>query len=187
MISPSDGIRSPASTRTMSPTLSVVLGISLKFFELVPLNSLALVSVRVRRKASACALPRPFGDRLREIGEQHGEPQPHDDLEFEADMPASGQEIANQNDGGQRRDHFEHEHHRALDQRARIELHERLADRRNHDLGIQQSRDRHAFADMRGFHCNDSEDSIRTACRRPSRDVRRWVRARTRGSRSVRR
>src|SRR5665213_2639579 len=59
MISPSEGMRSPASTRTTSPTLSVVLGISLNFLRSLPLSSLAFVSVRVRRKASACALPRP--------------------------------------------------------------------------------------------------------------------------------
>src|SRR5262249_9344850 len=54
--------------------------------------------------------------------------------------------------GGQRGDDLEHEHHRILDQRARIELDESRADRRHHDLGIEQRRNRHALADIRGFH-----------------------------------
>ena len=57
--SPSEGITSPASTRTTSPTLSAVEATSLKFFRSAPLSSLAWVSLRWRRKVSACALPRP--------------------------------------------------------------------------------------------------------------------------------
>ena len=59
MISPSDGIMSPASTRTTSPTLRLVLGTSLKFLRSDPVSSFACVSVRCRRSESACALPRP--------------------------------------------------------------------------------------------------------------------------------
>ena len=43
-----------------------------------------------------------FGHGLGEIGEQHGEPQPDDDLELEAEMLASRDEIADKNDCGQR-------------------------------------------------------------------------------------
>ena len=57
--SPSDGIVSPASTSTTSPTFRLVPGTVLKFFAPGPLCSLACVSVRVRRSESACALPRP--------------------------------------------------------------------------------------------------------------------------------
>src|SRR5215467_3439952 len=58
--SPSDGMRSPASTSTMSPTLSEVESTSRKFFgSLLPTSSFAFVSVRWRRSESACALPRP--------------------------------------------------------------------------------------------------------------------------------
>jgi hypothetical protein len=89
-----------------------------------------------------------FGDGFGEVGEQHGEPQPQNDLKLEADMLAAGDEIADQNHRGQRRDDLEHEHHRILHQRPRIELDEGGADRRHDDLGIEQRRYRHALAQM---------------------------------------
>ena len=58
-ISPSEGIVSPASTRTTSPTLRTVPGTSLKFLRSEPVSSFACVVVRLWRNASACALPRP--------------------------------------------------------------------------------------------------------------------------------
>src|SRR5215472_3711111 len=67
-----------------------------------------------RRLRLAAAL----GDRLGEIGEQHREPQPQHDLKFEADMLAAGDQIADQDHGGERRDDLEHEHHRILHQAA---------------------------------------------------------------------
>ncbi len=125
-----------------------------------------------------------LGDGLGKIGEQHGKPQPHDDLKFEHDLTAAGHEISDQNDGGQSGDDLKHEHHWVLDQRARIELHERLADRRDHNLGVHQSRHRHALANLRGFHRNNSEEnSIRTRCRRASSVARRADRARAPGRR----
>src|SRR5882724_4999472 len=54
--SPSDGMLSPASTRTISPTLRLVPDTSRK---VEPVNSLAWLSVRVFLSDSACALPRP--------------------------------------------------------------------------------------------------------------------------------
>ncbi|MEY9166564.1 hypothetical protein ABIE78_004683 [Sinorhizobium fredii] len=57
--SPSDGIMSPASTSTTSPTFRLVPGTILKFLISSPFSSFAWVSVRVRRSDSACALPRP--------------------------------------------------------------------------------------------------------------------------------
>src|SRR6516225_1631143 len=59
MTSPSLGIRSPASTRTRSPALRAVASISSKLGEFAASRRLPLVSVRVRRSASAWALPRP--------------------------------------------------------------------------------------------------------------------------------
>src|SRR5882757_5331067 len=56
--SPSDGMLSPASTRTISPTLSAVPGTSRKVLS-EPVSSLAWLSVRVFFSDSACALPRP--------------------------------------------------------------------------------------------------------------------------------
>src|SRR5215510_7100149 len=57
--SPSDGIVSPASTSTTSPTLRSVLGTRRWLFLSEPLRSLAWVSVRCRRNKSDCPLPRP--------------------------------------------------------------------------------------------------------------------------------
>ena len=59
MTSPSLGIRSLVSTNTRSPDLSAVASTSSKSRELAACRRLALVSVRVRRSASAWALPRP--------------------------------------------------------------------------------------------------------------------------------
>src|SRR5882757_8093924 len=56
--SPSLGILSPASTRTISPTFSAVPGTRRKVFS-EPVSSLAWLSVRVFFSDSACALPRP--------------------------------------------------------------------------------------------------------------------------------
>jgi hypothetical protein len=87
-----------------------------------------------------------LGDGLGKVGKQHGEPQPQDDLEFEQDVSAAGKEIADEDHRRQRRDDFQHEHDRVLDQRPRIELDEGGTDRRHDDLRIEQRRDRHAPA-----------------------------------------
>ena len=58
-ISPSDGIRSPASTTTRSPGFNVKAETSRQLRSSADATSLALASVRVRRRAAACALPRP--------------------------------------------------------------------------------------------------------------------------------
>ena len=87
-----------------------------------------------------------FRDRLREVGEQHGKPQPQDDLELEADVLSGGDKVANQDDGCQRRDDLEHEHDWFLNQRPRVELDKSRADGWQHDLGIEQRRHRDALA-----------------------------------------
>ena len=57
-----------------------------------------------------------FRHRLGEVGEQHGHPQPDDDLEGEAEMfAAARQQIAEEDHGGERGDDLDHEHHRVLD------------------------------------------------------------------------
>src|SRR5581483_6407349 len=56
--SPSDGILSPASTSTISPTFRLVPG-TRRTVPSEPDSSLAWLSVRVLRSESACALPRP--------------------------------------------------------------------------------------------------------------------------------
>src|SRR5499427_652785 len=59
MTSPSLGMKSPASTRTMSPALSSSAETLVKFRAESLLRRFAIVCVRMRRRLSACALPRP--------------------------------------------------------------------------------------------------------------------------------
>jgi hypothetical protein len=77
--SPSLGIRSPASTSTMSPCLSAVAGTDRGCA--APWRA-AWPSSRSRSaQGRGLRLAAAFGDRFGEIGEQHGEPQPEIDLE----------------------------------------------------------------------------------------------------------
>ena len=57
--SPSLGIRSPASTSTMSPCFSSGAATACQFGAFCEARRLAVVSVRARRSVAACALPRP--------------------------------------------------------------------------------------------------------------------------------
>ena len=124
------------------------------------LGALAAQRVGLRLAAS-------LGNSLGEVCEQDCEPQPEDDLEFEADVLAAGYQIADQDHGGQRGDDFEHEHHRILHQRARIELDERGTNGGHDDLRIEQRRGWHALAQGRAFHRGDSEPNWRRrVCRR---------------------
>ena len=82
---------------------------------------------RLRALAPQCiglSLAAAFGDRLGKIREEHREPQPQDDLELEANLPPAGDQVADQDHGGQGGDDLENEHHRILDQYPRIKLHE---------------------------------------------------------------
>ena len=79
-----------------------------------------------------------FRHRLGEVGEQHGHPQPEDDLGGEAEVfAASHQQLPQEDHGGEDRDNLDHEHHRVLDHQPRIKLDERLSDRRQKDRRIQ--------------------------------------------------
>ena len=109
--SPSDGMRSPASTSTTSPFLSPVAGTVSKSVDAdvaQPLgHRLGLGLAQGRRLRLAAALGHGFG----EVGEQHGEPEPEIDLEGEAQPAAAGHEVADEQDRGQRRDDLDREHH----------------------------------------------------------------------------
>ncbi len=65
--------------------------------------------------------PPAFGDRLGEIGKQHGEPEPGSDLAAKQRRLAC-HEIASEEDRHERRYDGRYEDHGVLDQRARIEL-----------------------------------------------------------------
>ena len=108
----------------------------------------ALAAQRLRLRLAAA-----FSDRCGEVGEQHREPQPQDDLKLEADILAAGHEIANQDHRRQGADDLKHEHHRILHQRPGIELDEGRADRGNDNLRIEECRYGPAMAERRRFHC----------------------------------
>ncbi len=82
MTSPSAGITSPASTSTTSPDAELAAGVG----TIVPrwrssTMQLGLGGARAARRVSACGLAAALGDRLGEVGEQHGEPEPEGDLQ----------------------------------------------------------------------------------------------------------
>ena len=183
--SPSDGMVSPASTRTTSPTFRLVAGDAPVVRAVGAGQQLGLRLGAGPAQRVGLRLAAAFGDRLGEIGEQHREPQPQDDLELEADVLAAGDEVADQDDGGQRGDDLEHEHHRVLDQRPRIELDEGRADRRHHDLADRTAPTPACSCGSWRFPWTWTPrlSSMRTACRRSSRDARRSGRARAPGRR----
>ena len=86
MISPSDGMNSPAVNDD-----DVVLAQRCGRNRLRAgrrSSRLATVSVRVFRKRVGLRLAAALGHRLGEVGEQHGRPEPERDLQFEADAAA---------------------------------------------------------------------------------------------------
>ena len=91
---PSPGIIWPASTTTRSPLRRLVAGTASSPLRV---RRRAIVSVRPRRRAAACALPRPFGHRLGEVREEEGEPEPERDLKVEEDVLAAG-DVAHEED-----------------------------------------------------------------------------------------
>ena len=180
--SPSPGMMSPASTSTRSPTLGS--GRTPLETRVVRIKSrLARVSVRVWRNVSACALPRPSATASAKLANSTVNHSQITIWNLKTMLRAAGHDVADQHDGGERGDDLEHEHHRVLHQRARIELDEGRADRGHHDLRIEQGRDRHALAQLSRFPWMTPSNSLRTACRRASRDARRSGRARAPGRR----
>ena len=81
-----------------------------------------------------------LGDRLGEVREQHGQPQPERD---HADEPELARVAARElEDEDHRRDHaaeLDDEHHRVLELQPRVELRERVADRGEHELAREDA------------------------------------------------
>ena len=136
MTSPSPGIMSPASTSTISPGRSCDASTRLPDLAVVAGHQDALGARLLPGAAQGVGLrpAAPFRDRLGEVGEQHGEPQPGGDLAREQRRPA-GRQIADEEHRHQRRHDRGDEDHGVLDQRARVELAEgvRTAARRARD------------------------------------------------------
>ena len=107
--------------------------------------------VRVLRSVSACALPRPSATASARLANSTVN---HSQITICSSKPIACPPVTmsrSEQNGGQQRHHFEHEHHRVLGQRARVELDEGLADRRDHDRRIEQRGRRHALAQFSRF------------------------------------
>src|SRR4029077_10815757 len=82
-------------------------------------------------------LPATFGNSLGEIGKQHGEPEPDRQLSNET---AQGRLSRKDSNGGERRAHHGHKHDRVLDHQPRVELLERVNDRRAGNVPVEKRR-----------------------------------------------
>ena len=208
MTSPSPGIRSPASHSTTSPARSAERG------DLLDLARLASSRLRERvglglAQAVGLGLAARFRHGFGEVREQHREPQPQGDLQREADAAGAGEDVADQEHGGERRAHFDHEHHRILQQRDRVQFARTTrASPRPTISGSNSGRERASFlgsSDVgsscgpfgRGFGFADQSStwlssraaagSSRTACRYASGNAPRSAPAKAPGNRSARR
>ena len=85
IISPSEGTNSPAETTTTSPARNFELG---TFFDLAVVSAEAIGNGLRARLAQGVGLrfAAAFRHGFREVGEQHGEPQPQRDLQVEPEM-----------------------------------------------------------------------------------------------------
>jgi hypothetical protein len=90
-----------------------------------------------------------LGDGLGEVREQHREPEPEIDLQREAQARLADNEVAHEQDRGQGGHDLDREHYGFAHHDPRIELSERVDNRRADDLRIGQRRDRHLLTDMR--------------------------------------
>jgi hypothetical protein len=87
---------------------------------------------------SGLRLRAALGERLREVGEEHREPQPQCDGENEArGRLGLAAQRGDPEDRGEHAAHVDAEHHRIAQLRARIELPERLHDGRAHERRIE--------------------------------------------------
>ena len=126
MISPSDGIRSPASTRTRSPGLRVRAETSRQLRSAAEAHELGLGLGAGAPQRGRLRLAAALGHGLGQVGEQQREPEPERRSGTRSRAPAAPvSEVAHQQDGGQHRDHLDHEHDRVLDHVPRVELAER--------------------------------------------------------------
>ena len=135
MISPSAGITSPASTTTTSPRCSSAAGTSSTVARARRDRGRARRAQRVRLRLAAA-----FGDRLGEVREQHGQPEPDGDHADEPELsrvPAG--EVEEEDPGRDHAAELDDEHHRVLQLQPRVELRERVPDRRERELAREDA------------------------------------------------
>ena len=191
--SPSLGMMSPASTSTRSPGLSAIAGTVRQLCAGRRQREQLGRWLRscVRRSVAACALPRPSATASAKLANSTVNQSQRLIWNGKAEIGRRrSTTIAHEEDGGERRDDLDHEHHRIADQRARIELHERVADRRlrmicgsSIDGGVPL-----AIVSMSEWMWSMIASSTSVErCRRASRNARRSGRAPGPGRRSARR
>jgi hypothetical protein len=89
-------------------------------------------------QAVGLGLAAALGERLGEVGEDQGEPQPEDDLAGEEQVVAAGDEVADEQHGGQDGHDLDHEHDRVADHGAGVELPDGAEERRADEGGAEQ-------------------------------------------------
>src|SRR5262249_23724985 len=104
-----------------------------------------------------------LGHRLGEIGEQQREPEPEVDLEGKADAGGAGDQVAGEQDGGQRRNHLDSEHHRVAPHDPGVEFSKRLADGRRNDRRVEQAGGGAATGADRGVHGRCLQKTVPTS------------------------
>ena len=130
IISPSAGMTWPASTTTMSPRRRSGAGTS----SMPPVSSPPIGDRRRARRAQGVRLrlAAALGDRLGEVREQHRQPEPERDGAREPERLADRRSTKRSRKKIDRRDHaadLDDEDDRVAEERARVELEERVADR----------------------------------------------------------
>ena len=138
MTVPSPGMTSPASTTTTSPRCSSAAGTVAAVAQArdgVGAHGAQGVGLRL-----AAAL----GQRLGEVGEDDGQPQPERDREREprrlvaAAQRRAAEDLDQPRHGRDHRADLDHEHHGVADLDARVELGQRSEDRRAQELGCEE-------------------------------------------------
>ena len=158
MISPSAGITWPATTTTMSPLRRSGAATSSS----APSGELAEGRrCRSRRPQGVrLRLAAAFRDRLGEVGEEDGEPEPDRDRADEPEVP--GVTTGEEDEEVDGRDHaadLDDEHDRVPELETRVELRERIADRGERELAGEDARG------LPGHYCAVSLSSARLSLR----------------------
>jgi hypothetical protein len=92
---------------------------------------------------SACARPRPLGERLGVVGEHNRQPQPEGDDErvpggIVAAERLAAEHVDQPGDGRNHRTDLDHEHHRVADLDPRVELEKAVDQRALDNAGLEQ-------------------------------------------------
>ena len=134
MISPSDGMNSPAFTITTSSLRRLVAG-TVSIVPPAPIR-LATVSVRALRSVSACAFPRPSAIASAKLAKSTVSQSQN---VICSSKPSPGRPVDRIDQQPHRRQHaadLDDEHHRVLRHRARMQLANRVDDRGPDDRRI---------------------------------------------------